>query len=1061
MKKLLKIFFLLSFINLALEANGPHVGCQWYGDDFGPLQSGYTMGDLVRYTVTPELNVYSKMVVAPVGASDIYKLYHADLNNGYNLYNALGYLYAGWALFNSSQFTDSAKWVTTFRTAHGGAREALDNNQECRNTIEFNLTSTYTAIPTKSINLPGTSEYATLKTQPAISLKDTPIGANYFNTTSILDQLSGNAQEGNDWSLRGLADFNYQSGDSTGAFGMFFGHFWQNYGGGVVIDNTPIAASASASFCSNASDGDMVMYFVEPYLQHYEQLPIMVFGDRQGHSMAGSRVYPTGQFFGARIAHILGAVVNDVPWQSDNSSVSTNTTGGATGTFTSTLLSGSGGTALPMIAVMDGNSAGWTITNSGGTITSTAPSEMFQPSTAHFGSLNTYWTSFPSMQNLLGERPSSELAMAYDYINLHIIPMVNRLKPLCSYNLNSNLININSPNVTPYDNGVVVAIQNNTGDELTIYQGTPLQTNQIGTLAAGNNNYFLHTASLMPSSAATSSVQNGTSSSAPNQSQMISIIDTSSNNIGTYIQILSGTQLVSLYNALNTEISNVFVPNQTSNYNQAGLTYQASMNAAYVVITNFNPSLDSSNTLNVLNLPKDTQAQQQIINSYRIQAVNVDEFSLQPYLLTMQINKENIGYGIKTNYETEKGNYTISGYSLSAGSKNNFILFPSIVSTNVFQWQNYLNATTSTAARTLYTNIPLLMVPDEILNAGILGFKAYYIIWLMSYAAAMTECSYNGAGFGDVLSVYDKVFNLFSSKTNKFTFDGSATSNVSRVVVDQKGSLLSGNVLQLDNDISICGCDTWDSGGGFNQDISIVNLYTDAQGAQNNVIPNKDGQNYVNLIATFGTQKIVTSPTDATTTFYNAYGLPYSNTVMFALPVSALKDGVNIQMVTLESDVYQLLITARKKYKDQWGNHISAGSTLAAPKVFIDMNLYDLNNVTFDFMRLPNDMVWKSPQVIEGEISNLKYRLKYSNKKNKQSLKLNKASSKKTITNKKIKSKTPQEKVVAKSMDKKVQNIQVASKPKKLEKVMPPKAKGTTSKKSPQVVQKANKIANG
>lgn len=1120
MKLIFRMYLLLVMTFLGQQLYGKYsVGCQWYGDEFGPLQTGYTMGDLVRYTANPGMNIYSKMIVPPAGALDIPKYG----KNEYNLYNALGYLYAGWSLFNSSNFDDITKWLTSYRIPQGGAREEFDNNYLCGNTIEFNVTPSYQVV------------------------KNSPIGTAY--SAAELNSLSANTQGGNDRSLKGLANFNPSGGDSTDAFASLFGHYWCDncHYDGVPIDNTPTAASASCGWCSNASDGDMMMYFIDPELQQDEQLPIMVFKPnfwsphyKQGHGIAGGRVYPTGQFFGARIAHILGAVVNDVPWNINDSKKSGSS--GGTGRFESPLISGKDnkGTPLPMIAVMSGNNAGWAITGSGATATSTAPAGMFQPSTAHFGSMNSFLNNVKTLEYATIQEKSY-----YNYLQLHCMPTVKRLSSLCSYALSthpselSNLIEIKDSSVTSYDNGIIVSVQNNTGDLLHVYQGASVPENQIGMFNVGNNNYYLYTASLMAGQ------------TAPDQGQMISIMDNSSDTLdGTYIQILSATQLQALYTAMNVPIGNFFGTGDQFNYNQMGLTYTIPTDTtpAYVVVTNFDPTIDSSNNLKITSTwPSSATNQEQtkyqlILNSWRIQAINVAEFYQKPYFLTIQINKEQIGHGVRPEYKQDasenqvldaNGNPIILGYSLSKGSPNAYCLLPSIMSSNIFTWQNYLHSQKNKELQILehYSHMPILMMPKDILNSKILGLNVYYTIWLMACAAAMTECSYNKAIFGDALSVYNNVFNLFSNFTTptahiknqsdqavishvygnfptnsdgtlqfwlavnineqvhiifnnpgsglnmneywnaeyesmplltledlkagiccslvqeenavyvycqtakginlghtklngifsspatviwtgsflsatKLNFNetflltndpklqvpsitipdflyqypvvGKSSSELSRVVVDQAGILNSGKTVELDNNIILCGCDTWDSGGGFNQDIPILNFTHGGQDAYGNaiVIPNKIGSDYVNLSITFGDKITVDKISDAVTSFDKAYGNPYSNTMLFSVPTAALKDGIKIEMKQANLGYYQFIITSTKGYVDAYKNTIHSGSVLAVPAVFIDSNIYTgFNKGICQFLRLATDTDWKSSTSINcpstGEMSSV------------------------------------------------------------------------------------------
>ena len=78
--------------------------CSAYKDPFGPLKTGYTMGDAMRYSATKGLNIYSPDGKLPLkivaGVQDVYDFGQ----NTYNLYNAIGYLYAGWLACNNPSF---------------------------------------------------------------------------------------------------------------------------------------------------------------------------------------------------------------------------------------------------------------------------------------------------------------------------------------------------------------------------------------------------------------------------------------------------------------------------------------------------------------------------------------------------------------------------------------------------------------------------------------------------------------------------------------------------------------------------------------------------------------------------------------------------------------------------------------------------------------------------------------------------------------------------------------------------------------------------------------------
>lgn len=928
-----KIYFFIVISCLGLRLDSAYNnGCHYYTDEFGPLQTGYTMGDLVRYTVSPGKNIYSDVVKSPAGAQDIKNFG----NNTYNLYNALGYLYAGWAALNFETNLGFSEWIK-YRQINGGSKEYFDNNQKSVHTLYF---------PSN----PGSTD-----------------GFNYL--------MGG---------YHPFAGDTNRSFNNTIAYYFFQDHGLKHYGY-TMTDYAD--ATKSFGWCGNGNGNYMVIFgkgisYPKPHMKQ----TLTGWDDWSNRNIPGGYVYPVGQFFGARIAHILGAVVNDVPWSTDTISRAS----GGTGAFTSPLISGTDGkgTALPMIAIMQGGP--YSFSGSGITATSTAPAGMFQPSTAHFGSMQTFLLQ-------LSKLPENNVVS--NYLVNHLNPAVSRLATLCSYKISTNTNTLNlieiiptmpgNGNMTAYDNGVIFAIQNNTGDQLQINQVTSEVSTPIGSLSIGQNNYFLHTASLM------------SGATPPSQNHMISIIDSSVNNIATYIQVLSAAQLTALYDAVNIKLESITLNGQALpglSYNQimSDYTVPTDTTPAYVVVTNFNPTLDSNNNLSSLNLPTDSTSQANIMNSYRIQAINVAEFAGKPYFMTMQINKENVGYGVQTNYATNasgnyiqnaNGDYAISGYSLSSGALNDYILYPSIVSAQLYTWQNHAHYLKSSSKVEYYSQIPLLMLPETVLRSGIVGLQAYYLIWLMSYAAAMTECSYNDSAFGDIQAVYQNVFSLLQSKSK-------------RLVIDQQGNLKSGQLLELGDhsllsNVAICGCDTFDSGGGFNQDIPILNIYTDTQG---NPLANKQGEDYINLMVSFGRQNGFHQATSLTD-FCNLYGLPYSNVMLFSVPKQALKDGVSVITEQPVGGNYQLIVTSNKDYIDANGNTIQAGSVLATSKIFFDSSLYtiDENSIQLNFLHKanianPNEVsAWNSPCTINsfsGVGKKNTWDLKYTETAGKNSLSL-------------------------------------------------------------------------
>jgi len=937
-KKINNIFLLSIFLNSFFIYSTDDYSqkysnnCSAYTDPFGPLKTGYSMGDAIRYAVGDNVNnVYS-----PGGAVALKndKLAAAqDIksfgNNTGNLYNAIGYLYAGWLVFNNPLYQnlngiDNSNhkliyynapdvWLSWYRNNQQYSLHRFDNSENFCNFIE--IPSSYSVLmpPQVTSKITGSSgQPMTFNNRKNIPVSYVSVGYNFINPGDG-SQTYGKDSFSNVQSPHTHADW----------------------------------ASQSSGWCPNTGSGDW----------------IGVIHDNSNNKF----VAPTIQFFGARIAHILGVIVNDVPWQGV---AQTGGSASPTPAFTSPLISGQDGkgTELPMFAVM--SDGPWSSV-------ANAPQEMIQPSTAHFGSINSF------LGNISGS------GSAYNYLKNHLEPTVSRLSQLFSYsisiNTNSlNLLQINDSNVTPMDQGVIACIQNNTTDNLIVSQVISATPVNIGILNPGVNNFYLHTASLVSAS----------SNSIATASNMIVIEDKQAEGKfkntnfadvknATYIQVLQKNDMESLVTAFNHLLG---TGGYTYNQNNISPTTFADN---YLVITNFDPTLSSGALANI-------SSNQQAYDCYRIQIIDIDEFSNKPYLVTVQINKENLGYGLLTSDNTQG---QIAKAKVNTGNSNVSILYPSITSIKECTWQNIINIKQKKG----HSKIPLLMIPDFVWNAGITGLQAYYLIWLMSYAAALTECSYNGANFGDQIDLYDKVFGLFSNKPqvgdeNKI-LSGYSSQNY-QVVIDAQSNLASGQALQLDKDISIVGCGVLDAGGGFNQDIPVLNVSSSGSDEYGNPVPvaNSVNASFINLSATFGSQASV-----QTKTFKNSYGLPYGNVMMFSLPTQALKDGVSVEIIK-SIDTYQLIITSTLEFTDSDNNTVPSGSVLVAPKIVVDSELYNVSDIVFDFLHVNGTTAWNNPQSIKiaKAVSTEQYNLKYSTVNSKNNLILQSSSSTTTTTQKKI-----------------------------------------------------------
>jgi hypothetical protein len=793
----------------------------WYTNEFGPLDSNYSMGDFVRYTVTPGsnapvnplpkftghgLNVYYGMADIPY-AQDIYQ-YGV---NAFNLYNFVGYLFAGYAALhiNPSSLTTS-NWLTTFRQSGQWMTGSLgfDNNPTAQYTIQL------VDFAQRKINVVSASALG-------------------FSTgTPDTGQYLLNART-------------------------------RQYGTSKLY---PLSkANASCSWFAYDDKGSYVLAVEQ------NKIPNI-----------GAYAAPYGQMFGARLAHILGAVVNDVPKSSN----------------VVTMMPSNVNSPVPQLALMNGGPYA---------TAAAAPAGITTPSTAHFGTMQNYLTDLA--QNIA---PGLKSSTAYAYLQNHLLPTVTRLATICSYAISNsstpsqnNLIQINSENVTAYDNGVILAIQNNTGDELHVNQVTSAAKNSIGKLKRGKNNHFLHTASLMDGAAAATAG----ASVEPVATSMIEIQDLSA-KANAYVQVLSADQFEALVTALNTALGTVSGSSgNVFSYNQ-GNTYTEQNDAQYLVVTNFNPTTIATTTATI----------NQVL-MYRIQAINLTEFHGQPYFVTFQIDRENVGNGLQNN-------------EMVVNPEGPAILYPSIVSVKTCLWTNPHDRV---RGKDYYSSIPLLLIPDAILSSGITGLAVHYGIWLMSYACALTEFQL-GCTFGNTVDCLQKTFKLFDSSSNNTS---------ARVVIDAAGVLLSGQLLKIKYG-NIMGSDVLDIGNNFHQDIPVLNLYQSG----NNVVANQTGGDFINFAVVVETQASAKSLD--VQVFADAYQAPYSNMMLFSLQTSDLQAGVHATLSQPSAGNYRL------EFKDDSEN------VLAVQKIVLS-EIEKNPKINFNFLSY-TDPAWNDSAMLSQNI---------------------------------------------------------------------------------------------
>ncbi|MBP7854788.1 hypothetical protein KAZ82_02495, partial [Candidatus Babeliales bacterium] len=844
----------------------------WYTDEFGATQSNYSMGNFVECTITPG-------TVVPVDpVSTKYQNKAAGLNLYYN--------------------------IAEIPYAHD-AFTCIHNADNLYNFIG-NLYAGYAALhhlPSEFVlGKSGTkfeeSPWMTVFRQPnqwqsgSLGFDNNPSGV----ATLYLKNVS---QDPGYIPVAKMYDNSISIDQGRFLVGGIPNHFY-----------TLKRANASCAWSSKIQSGNFILSLTSSSYGYYAA--------------------PYGQFWGARLSHILGAVTNDIPVSK-------------AAAISSTWMAMPAGTPTPPVAIFSGGPAAV----AGSTV----------PSTAHFGSLMNfvnYW-----LNNKV--TPAIKNSTYYAYIKNHLLPTLQRFAaggpsavPLCSYQLTptatgANLIEINDANVTSYDNGVIVDIENNTGRDLYIKQCVKGSgDNQIGILKPGSNNYFLNTASLMQS------IANNTATGQPPLGNLIECKDLV-DNVSAYVQVMNPTQLQTLITNLNSALNNFSSSSSSANSSTNNFVYNQNTNnqyqqptsneAAYLVVTNF----DSNNI---------TQLQGNNLIMARVQALDIGEFQGQPYFATIKIDKEQIGYGLNNGV-------------LMQGVSDSSILYPSILSVKTFSW---LNPYAQTQGQSYYSQMPLLLLPELIDKSGIAGLHANYGIWLMSYAAALTEFQFNCA-FGDTMDCLNNTFKIFSIDNQ---------SAPARVVIDANNVLQSGQIMTVLPTVSdqqsnatyltLMGSDVWDCGQNFHQDIPVLNLYADAAG---NPVANQQGAAYTNLLVTFEVEKIthmqvhnLTSMAEKSVnaiatvakveriedvevstkvdSFADGYGQPYNNIMLFSIPTERLKQGVRLEWMEYQPGCYQITV------RDETQAH----NVLAVQVVSIAA-MGDILQVTVNFINR-NDAQWGS-----------------------------------------------------------------------------------------------------
>ena len=145
---------------------------------------------------------------------------------------------------------------------------------------------------------------------------------------------------------------------------------------------------------------------------------------------------------------------------------------------------------------------------------------------------------------------------------------------------------------------------------------------------------------------------------------------------------------------------------------------------------------------------------------------------------------------------------------------------------------------------------------------------------------------------------------------------------------------------------------SWD--GGMNQDIPILNLYTDPN--TNNVVCNQNGGNYINFSVTF--DYLNNSLSSQTSTFADLYGQPYQNTMLFSLPIKNMSQGVLGVLTPLKQGEYLLAFYDQQK---------PTANVLGFQKVYLNQNNFSIN-VSY----LNNtDIGWNSIVPLAPEFGNI------------------------------------------------------------------------------------------
>lgn len=446
--------------------------------------------------------------------------------------------------------------------------------------------------------------------------------------------------------------------------------------------------------------------------------------------------------------------------------------------------------------------------------------------------------NFPELPN------DPEGALHKNYATQHLSKAVARLNSVSNIDYNNGIATAQFTGDNR-DFGIIVNLKNNTDRQFSIMQSSldgKTQT-QIGQLDTGLNELNLHTAGL----------QKPTSTKQADPTPSAYSFDfyeiNSQNPASISVRMMSGQQLIEFLQTLPRKDPKVFDMNGLP----TSAEYLATPTDWYIVLIQ-NPTSSTAKT------PKPDQ---------RVQTINVSKLS-GPYLLTMQINQEDVELKENTNDSQPTTTVLQTSFTLLQIMKNQ--TFPSL-------------------------KTPLLILPKFLWDLSELQLN--WMLLTTTQLATLTNFKFFGTGsFGNAFE-YFKNLGCFSSE-NKYA-----------LCIDTYNILPIGSMLY--DSPWLMGSALYQTELKHCSDISQIHSAQDAYG---HIIANIPVAIYVNFLI-MCTPEITQEANESFLNnkgFNSTYALPQYQLYTFVLSVPAknIQDNIFAELAKLNSNAYKITLTNKK-----------------------------------------------------------------------------------------------------------------------------------------------------